>query len=159
MKSKLFIIFLSFLLLNLAGSSYCQNKVVVGLHGKSWNSIAELLPKDKAGSAQVIAFKIGLIRGIYEGIFLSRTPLDWPSFSNSYNTDKSYADLVNTLDGFYTNDENLAIPIAWAIEVVVARSKGEDDAKIQEMLTRMRKSAKELVDKTAAKTEANTGSQ
>lgn len=74
--------------------------------------------------------KVVLLRGIYDGVSFS----DNETFNNSYKSSTSYDYKVNQLDKFYSNQENLSIPVAIALRIIVMQERNEDKKQIEEYL-------------------------
>jgi hypothetical protein len=74
--------------------------------------------------------KVVLLRGIYDGVSFSDNEI----FNNSYKSSTSYDYKVNQLDKFYSNQENLSIPVAIALRIIVMQERNEDKKQIEEYL-------------------------
>lgn len=131
------LVFAFIIIILLSGSSYGQKrKVELWFNGELWNSPA-LSPKDYLAQS----LKVYLIRGIYEGIYY----LSPDKLCKKYTCNKNYDELVSALDKFYSNKENIKIPIVDALEIITMEDREMDKDLIKEKLRIQRKTFEELV--------------
>ena len=77
--------------------------------GSSWNRIEHISPE------WAMTFKSFLVRGIYEGAYTVNPKM----FTEHFNNDTSYREIVNALDEYYQDERNLHTPVAYAIMLVL----------------------------------------
>jgi hypothetical protein len=110
-------------------------EVRFGLNGLEWRTLSKLPGGGKEE-------KILLIRGIYDGLWMSRG-LE----KGYYCTKSSYEQQVEALDKFYTDHQNYKIPVVNALQVVCYEEKGKSEAAIEDLLQFMRQHYDDRVQK------------
>ncbi len=115
-----------------------DNKMIrMGMNGDYWRGVQKF---DNTGN-----IRIALIRGIYEGLWYS----DVERFLKYYHWQTSYELLTEALDKFYSNDKNLKVYIAIALEIISAEIRGEDKKMIEYVLQKARKTGAEAVEEAS----------
>ena len=82
---------------------------LVYFDGSAWNRIDRISPE------WAMAFKSFLVRGIYEGAYTANPKM----FTERFNNDTSYREIVKALDDYYQDENNLRTPVSYAIMIVL----------------------------------------
>jgi hypothetical protein len=109
--------------------------VNAGLNGEEWGILSKLPGGGKEE-------KILMVRGIYDGLWMSRA-LE----KGYYCTNRSYEQQVKALDNFYTDHRNYNIPVVNALQVICYELKGKSETGIENLLRFLRQHYDDRVEK------------
>lgn len=126
------------ILLLLVGTAASEQgeQVPFGMNGEAWISLEQAGGLDHESDRAVARlFKMGVLRGVYDGLMFGQSPL-----LDKFYTRTSLSDLVSAMDRFYGDKRNLKIPVVVGLWVVSMELSGEPKEKLEAPLRELRRS-------------------
>jgi CTP-dependent riboflavin kinase len=132
-------VFIIFTLLFLTCQVVLADSITIGITGKTWNNLGEgsITSSEKRYYETLKEF---LIRGIYEGVFLSTDK----TLKSSYASKGDWSSLASAVDEFYEDNKNEQVPLVYALSIVGMQVNGKDPDSIENTLKGLREKSRQL---------------